>query len=114
MPRRSNVRFMSSGTSSQLRLGFRAAAQIVADVVEDDVFQVLGRPMRRHGLLEEDLERLVAELPDPFRLLLDAGDVIDRGLGQTGAGVEGVRFGISEIAGAPVDVDVRFGSAHIK
>ena len=34
------------------------------------------------GLDEEDVQRLVAELAHPVRLVLMVGDLVDRGVGQ--------------------------------
>ena len=92
--------------------GLRAATQVVADVLEDDVVEVFGGPMRGHGLFVENIERLVAKLPDPVGLALDLGDVVNRLVRQTGAGVVGVGFRVGKIAGAPVDVDVSFRCGH--
>ena len=93
--------------------GLRAAAEVVADVLEDDVFEVLRRPMRGHRLFVEGIERLVAELANPVGFAFHVDDVVNRRVRQSGAGVEGVGFRVGKIAGAAVDVDVCFGCGHI-
>ena len=92
--------------------GFGAPAQVVTDVVEDDIFEVLGRPMGRHRLFVEDLESLVPELANPVRLAFHIGDVVDGLRRQAGARVEGVGFRVGKIPGAAVDANVGFRSGH--
>ena len=80
-------------------------AQIVAELVEVDVFEVLRGPMRGHGLVLEDFERLVTELAHPIRVVLHIADVIDGLRRDAEAGVELVALGEGEITDA-IDADV--------
>ena len=84
-------------------LGLLALRQVVADLVEVDVLQVLGRPVGRQRLREERLQGVLAEFVDPRGLLLDGGDVVDRALVQAGARVEVVRHVVLEVARRLVD-----------
>ena len=96
-------------------LRFLAVAEVVAELVEVDVFEILGGPMRGHGLVLEDFERLVAELTHPIRIVFYIADVIDGFRRDAEAGVELVALGEGEIADA-IDLDVGdvvvWGSDH--
>ena len=85
------------------RLG--AAAQVIADVVEDDRFQILARPMRRHRLAEESPQGVEAKFAHPIGILFHVRDVVDRLFGQADAGIVGVRFRVGEIAEVPLDIE---------
>ena len=87
--------------------------EVVADVLEDDILQILGRPVGRHRLLEELAVTLLAEGADPIGIPLHVADIIDRRLGQADAGIVGVVHLVAEIAHGTVDIDVGLGfSAH--
>ena len=93
-------------------LGLLALRKIVADVVEDDVLEILRGPMRRHGFLMEFSQRVLAELADPVRFAFDVANVIDCFLGQAGAGVEFVIDVIAEVAFLAVDFQLGLCVAH--
>jgi hypothetical protein len=84
-------------------LGLLALREVIADLVEIDVLEILRRPVRGHGFLEEGLEGLEAEIEDPRGLLLDGADVADGVLGQAGARVELVLRPCIEVALGLVD-----------
>jgi hypothetical protein len=64
-------------------LGLLALREVVADLVEIDVLEILGGPVRGHGHVERRSSgRLEAEFEDPRRLLLDRADVADGVLGS--------------------------------
>ena len=89
--------------------------EVVADVLENDVLQVLGRPVGRHRLFEELAVAFLAEGADPVGIPLHVADVIDRRLGQADAGIVGVVHLVAEIADGTVDIDVGLGlGAHGK
>jgi len=89
--------------------------EVVADVLKDNVLQVLGGPVGGHRLREEVAVPLLAEGADPVGIALHVADVVDGGLGQADAGVVGVVHLVAEIADAAVNIDVRFGlCAHRK
>ena len=83
----------------------RAAAQVVADIVKDDRFQILARPMRRHGLAEKGPQGIEAKFPHPIGIFFHVRDVMDRLFAQADAGIVGVRFRVSEIAEVPLDIE---------
>jgi hypothetical protein len=85
------------------RLG--AAAQVVADIVKDDRFQILARPMRRQGLAEKGPQGFEPKFPHPIGILFHVRDVVDRLFAQADAGIVGVRFRVSEIAEVPFDIE---------
>ena len=82
-----------------------AIGKIIADVVEVDVIKILGRPVGGHRFFVEDLERLMAELAHPLRIVLHIADVIDRLFRKAAAGIVLVALGKGEIALAAIDVD---------
>ena len=82
-----------------------AVTEVVAEFVEMDVFQILRGPMRGHGLVLKDFERLVTELADPIGIALHVADVIDGLRRDAEAGVELVALGEGEIADT-IDADV--------
>ena len=82
-----------------------AIGKIITDLVEVDVFQILGGPVRWHGFFKEHLERLVTELAHPFRVLFHVADVIDRLGGKAAAGIILVALGKGEVALGAIDVD---------
>src|SRR5690606_22604596 len=76
------------------------------DAVEVDGRQV-GSPSR-HRLLEEDLQRLEAELPHPVGLALQVGDFFNKLAGETLARLEYVLLRIAEpVAVFLIDIDHR-------
>ncbi len=86
-------------------LGLLALGEVVADLVELDGLEVLAGPVGGHGLVEEGLERLVAELADPIGVFLDVADVVDGLVGKADARVVGVVHLVMEVAGAAVEVE---------
>ena len=83
------------------RLGPRA--EVVTDVIENDRFQVLARPMRWHRLAHKGLVGVEAKLADPVGILLDVGNVVNRLLGQPDARVVRVGLRVGEIPDVPLD-----------
>ena len=83
---------------------FLAVGKIVPDVVETDVFQIAGRPMRRHGFVVEHLEGTLAEVAHPVGIVFDVADVVDGAFRQTVTGVVLVAFGKKEVAFAAINV----------
>ena len=95
-------------------LGLLPLREVVADVLKDDVLEVLRRPVGGHRLLEELAVTLLAEGADPIGIPLHVADVVDRRLGQADTGVVGVVDIVAEIAHGTVDIDVGLGfSAHV-
>ena len=82
-----------------------AFGQVVANLVEVDIFEVLIGPLGRHRFLLEDLECLEAEVEDPLIFAFDVRDVFDGVLGETYTGVELVVFRILEVSLLSIDVD---------
>ena len=85
--------------------GGLALGEIITDVLEDDVLEILARPVGRHGFGEKHLESLLAEFTDPLGLSLDVGDVIDGTLVEAVAGVVGIVLGVGEVPLVLVDGD---------
>ena len=85
--------------------GLLALGEVVADVLELDVFEVGCGPMRRHRHVLEDLQRLLAELANPFLLALDLGDIVHGRGAEAHAGVEGIVFLVLEVALGAIDFD---------
>ena len=77
--------------------------EVIADLVEIDILQVRVRPVGRHRLFLENLERLESEFAHPVVVVLNIRNVFDRVLGQTDAGIEFVVFGILEVPLLGVD-----------
>ena len=61
--------------------------------------------MRRHRKVLENLQRLLAELTDPFLLALDLGDIVHGRGREAHAGVEGVVLFVFEVALGAIDFD---------
>ena len=96
-------------------LGLLSLREVVADVLEDDVLEILGRPVGRHRLLKELAIALLAERPYPVGIFLHVADVVDGGLCEANAGIKGVIHFVAEIAHGAVDVDLWLGFyAHLK
>src|SRR5439155_15493654 len=81
--------------SSDLLLG---RADVVIDVLEVDLVQVAA-PLRE-GTREEVVERLVAELAHPVRLVLVLGDRLDNLVGDAASGLEEVVLGLVRVGEA--------------
>ena len=90
-----------------LRLG--ALREVVADIVENDVLQIVARPVGGHGHGVELAEGVLAELTDPVRVFLHIRNVVDGFFREAGAGIEFVVHIVVEVADRAVDVEIRFG-----
>ena len=97
MPSRSNVRLISSGTSSQF-CSVRSPALTKYRMLSKSIsFEQRGVAPRRHRLGAEDVVRFEPEIAHPRRLVLHLGDALDDRAVQALVGLERVRvFGVVE------------------
>jgi hypothetical protein len=79
--------------------------QVVANLVEVDIFKILVGPLGRHRFLLEDFECLEAEVEDPWIFAFDFGDVFDGVLSEAHTSIELVVFRILKVSLLGVDVD---------
>jgi hypothetical protein len=86
---------------------FLSLRKVVTNLVEIDVFEILGGPMGGHRLRVKRLERGESEVEQPAGLLLDRTDVADGVLAQTTAGIECVLDVVGEVTNGLVDADRR-------
>ena len=89
-----------------------ALRKVVADLVENDVLEIMRGPMGGHGFLEEFFQRVLAELTDPIGLAFDVANVVDRLFVQSCAGVEFVIDIVAEVPLFAVDVQLGLCVAH--
>ena len=89
-----------------------ALRQVVADLVENDVLEIMRGPMGGHGFLEELFQRVLAELTDPIGFAFDVANVVDRLFVQSGSSVEFVIDIVAEVPLLAVDVQLGLCVAH--
>ena len=107
MPSRSNVRLMSSGTSSHERSVRSVELHEVMDVGEVDLVETRRVAPRGHRLVKEELVRFEPELAHPLGLVFHRADALDDLARQALIGFEDVVFGIVKPVPVVLDRDPR-------
>ena len=109
MPSRSNVRLMSSGTSSQLRF-VRCPGRDNNGSYQNRWPRDPCSPSAWGAVSPECLQSAQTKIAHPIRVLFHIRDVMDSALAQAGARVAHVSFRVREIALTAINIDgCRFG-----
>ena len=80
--------------------------EVIADILENDIVEIRGRPVGGHGFLQEFSEAVHAEVANPNVLGFDAADVIDGVFREAGARVVIVVHIVAEVAEGAVDIEI--------